>query len=537
MTNPKTSVPIITIKIPVIFYSSLDSNIKAIPTNKRQMASPIRKIYQLNGSFDINCPKTNAPIDIFPISVTKFATRAFCFSFSLISKRLYRGGVKLSILLLILLVAKPFAESSLSLSPSTITAYPKERISLSLNAEDIKDAICIQLDVSFDPSIIEIESVEKDMLFSWLIWMKGTESIRIISGVSLGSLPISGTGTICKLSFITNNLGTTSIFIKNPYVIKQDSEEIPKTLGSTITVRLGEPYLRFETISTQKTHTPFPITIYAIDPYGEPMSLTSTIALDDYTHTIEGSLTFNGTYTKGTVSISSVPNRGINRITAKTDGISGISNPFLIFASDPFHHKIDIPTDSGTITCDIDPSTIGEDYYIDIAEDITGTVTLLEGNVGLGLSIDVYTEEGEISGEISPFKVEIPYREEDLGNINEATLRLYTLIDRWQITRDSGVDTQNNICYGWISHLSYFCIAGSVTTHPLFWPNPYYPNIHKEIRFSSKIKSARVFNIKGELVDTTEKKTYIPNLSSGVYIIILEDTEGRRYIRRLGIIR
>jgi len=216
------------------------------------------------------------------------------------------------------------------------------------------------------------------------------------------------------------------VLLNNPWVIKEESEEIPKTSSSTVTVKLGEPYLQLEPIDTQKTHHPFSITVYAINEYGKPLSLTSPVCLDDYTHTIEGSLTFNGTQTTGTATINSVPNRGINRITAIADGISGMSNLFLIFASDSCHHNIDIPINSGTITCDIDPTTIGKDYYIDITEDITGTVTLPEGNVGLGLSIDVYTEEGEIEGNLpSSFKVYAGYREEDMGNIDESTLRLY----------------------------------------------------------------------------------------------------------------
>jgi hypothetical protein len=37
-------------------------------------------------------------------------------------------------------------------------------------------------------------------------------------------------------------------------------------------------------------------------------------------------------------------------------------------------------------------------------------------------------------------------------------------------------------------------------TEPLFSPNPYNPKLHKEIIFSSKVKSAKVYSIKGELV-------------------------------------
>lgn len=449
------------------------------------------------------------------------------------------------IISVILLSSHIFAEPLIFLSPSEITTQPNKRIGLSLSARDIKDAIAIQLDLFFDPSIVKVEDVEKKGLFDWLCWIQRPDSVRIIAGINPSANPVSGTGTIGSITIFAQAVGTSSISITNPWIIKQISEERPKTSNSTITVRLGEPYLQFKPIGTQSTHNPFPITIYALNEMGEPMNLTAAVTLSDLTNTIEGFLTFNGTNTTGMVTIGSIPNGGLNRIKAIANGVSGESNEFLIFAKDSCVHNIEIPTQSGTVSLHIDPSIIGKDYYIDVTGDITGTITLPDESVGLGVSIDLYTEDGEAEGTLlSSFKLEMSYKEEELGGVDETTLRLYTLVsNKWEMTENSGVDITNNICYGWVSHLSFFCIIGSKTISsqkPLFWPNPYYTRKHSKIEFSPQIKKVVVYNLSGELVKEFEYNVWEwPEkiLSSGVYILILFDEQGTRYRRKFGVVK
>ncbi|MEW6103143.1 MAG: T9SS type A sorting domain-containing protein [bacterium] len=292
------------------------------------------------------------------------------------------------------------------------------------------------------------------------------------------------------------------------------------------------------------THKPFLITLYAKDSQGNPLFLISDITLDDYTHTIFGSLSLNGTYTTGTATILQSPNKGLNRIIAITGTISGVSNQFITFANESSEHKIGIPSTVGTITIEIGSSTFGNDYYVDVDDNLSGIIELPEGNIGMGIGIEVSTSSGKIEGSLTfSFRVEIPYQEESLGDIDEKTLRLYAFKDNsWHLTRDSNVDTIRNIVFGLIDHLSIFAILGSKTntpSYPLFWPNPYYADRHNKIVFSNEINEAFVYNLKGELIK--EIKTHIWNnpeneLPSGVYFIILKKGK-KKYIRKLGIVR
>ncbi|MEW6007961.1 MAG: hypothetical protein AB1595_07465 [bacterium] len=248
--------------------------------------------------------------------------------------------------------------------------------------------------------------------------------IKITTALSPTTPPVSGQGTIANISFIARAPGTATLSTSNGYLIREFSKEGLLPSFSTITIATTLPYLEFEDIPNQLTHKPFLITLYAKDSQGNPLFLNSAIDLDDYTHTIIGSITMSGTYTTGTATIFQTTNKGINRIMANVGTISGISNQFIVFADDSYEHKVEIEARSGTITIDMGSSTIGEDWYVEV-EDVSSTIELPEGNIGIGIKIEVSTNSGTIEGSLaSSFRVDVSYKDEDLGGMDEETLFL-----------------------------------------------------------------------------------------------------------------
>jgi len=149
--------------------------------------------------------------------------------------------------------------------------------------------------------------------------------------------------------------------------------------------------------------------------------------------------------------------------------------------------------------------------------------------------------------------VEIHYKEELLENVDEETLRLWTSSDgiNWNKVDLSDVDTERNIVFGTITHLSYIAPAGETKfakdlTGAFVYPNPYYADRHECIYFDRLTEDSviKIFTIAGELVKeihvTSSPQRWDvkkDSLASGIYIYLIKDPAGNKKVGKLGVIK
>jgi hypothetical protein len=205
----------------------------------------------------------------------------------------------------------------------------------------------------------------------------------------------------------------------------------------------------------------------------------------------------------------------------------------------------------GTVTIKSGTTSI-EIYILPPEAVLPATLTYLTGNIGIGIEINAYGTSGAKIGTVSLY-VEIHYKEELLGNVDEETLRLWVSSDgiNWEEVIPSGVDTDRNIVFGTVTHLSYIAPAGELKfakdlSNAFAYPNPYYANKHECIWFGEVTQDSiiKIFTIAGKLVceikvedcpqrwDVKKK-----SLSSGIYIYLIKDPVGNKKVGKLGIIK
>jgi hypothetical protein len=100
-----------------------------------------------------------------------------------------------------------------------------EEFVITLKAENISNLIGIGAYLLFDPSIIEIVSIE-ETLFDWQATDLGNREIGIVSGISLESMPVSGESKEIKITFLAKKEGKTTVSVKDAVGVDKDGKMV-----------------------------------------------------------------------------------------------------------------------------------------------------------------------------------------------------------------------------------------------------------------------------------------------------------------------
>ncbi|MEW6607172.1 MAG: cohesin domain-containing protein [bacterium] len=329
---------------------------------------------------------------------------------------------------------------------------------------------------------------------------------------------------------------------------------------------------------------------------GQTLSLTLSIydtsgnLVTDYVGTatlqdksgVLGEAVFNGTGTwTGEIIIPQIPNGGTNAITVSAPGVGdGVSDILLMGLDYYVGGTVTLWTPGiGTTTISFGSGTFIQswDFYI-----IINCITPpnipdngIKDSAREILAYNAYVRDTQIMGTFTKTAyLEIPYQDADQNGfvdgtaIKESTLRLYVWEnDQWQEMGTSGVDTDRNVVWCQLNHLSTFMpmgilVAPSTLGNVAVYPNPFKPNSglgHEYITFGSKREISRrltsyatikIYTVAGDLVKTLEvtpqdngqKIWYADNdsgnkVASGVYIYLITNPQGEKCIGKLAIIR
>gem|GEM_PF-4349250 len=140
------------------------------------------------------------------------------FDFRVVYNNFFRGKKGIASL------AKP-SGSSIILKASSYKPRKKEQFTVRLKIEGMVDIVGIETYLSFDPSIVEIVSVE-ERLFDWQATDVRNGEIGIASGISLGKMPISGSSREVVIKFKAVKEGKTRIFVKEGIGIDSNGKAI-----------------------------------------------------------------------------------------------------------------------------------------------------------------------------------------------------------------------------------------------------------------------------------------------------------------------
>ncbi|MEW6102313.1 MAG: right-handed parallel beta-helix repeat-containing protein [bacterium] len=299
----------------------------------------------------------------------------------------------------------------------------------------------------------------------------------------------------------------------------------------------------------------FTITIIPYDRYNNQTNYNGTATITDLTKTLNPRETgpinsgWNGSFT-----ITNSINGGISTITAIL-GTMAITATITVYIEPETTQTIG--SDDGTITL-IETGSLTEAFRIVItnAKDYpTFTTTRPAGAIGLCIDVRIIGSSNTEFHESFTIFVSVPYNELNLGNVDESTLKLYTFNGiSWEEILCSWVDTQNNIIYGTLTHLSLIAILGKTLPandlkSVIVYPNPckQYPEII--FLYLTDQCRIRIYNIAGELVFEQEytntngrvewklKNKQGNPVASGVYIYLITNNQKQKAIGKIAIIK
>ncbi|MEW6482287.1 MAG: T9SS type A sorting domain-containing protein [bacterium] len=199
----------------------------------------------------------------------------------------------------------------------------------------------------------------------------------------------------------------------------------------------------------------------------------------------------------------------------------------------------------------------------------------LKGNVGIGVVLNAYDTLGnKLSGTLTnPIYIEIQYKKELLGNIDENTLLFYILSDEGDVggTISCSLSTITKTISGTFNHLSIIALAGTsqqaLTAENLknisVYPNPFVPydndkdngipyngSADSGITFKGLTENAeiRIFNLAGRLVREVmltnqgiwqwdARNQNNKELSSGIYIYVITNNKKEKATGRIAIVK
>jgi hypothetical protein len=301
------------------------------------------------------------------------------------------------------------------------------------------------------------------------------------------------------------------------------------------------------------TKATFTLTIIPYDKDNNPTTYNGTALITDLTNTISTNTTgiINAEW-RGSLTITKSLNTGIDTITV-TSGTRTGKGTILIYIDK--NTPVIVENEHGTIAT-IETGTLTECFVITIkdARDSATFTTVEKPAKPIGVCIDV-TITGTSGTEFHEgfvIFVEVPYKKANLGGIDESTLRLYTYnagSNTWNIVPSSWPDTDKNIIYGTLTHLTWVVPLGLVTFAPDNNHVKVYPNPCKKsntINFANMSNGAiiKIYNIAGELVkeipvtkSPQEWNISEGKIASGVYVYVVTGGGGGKSVGKIGIVK
>jgi len=301
------------------------------------------------------------------------------------------------------------------------------------------------------------------------------------------------------------------------------------------------------------TKATFTLTIIPRDNHSNPTNYNGTATITDMTG-IQQNITITNQGWKGSLTATKSLNTGIDTITV-TIGATILQATITIYIDKDNPAVVESPY--GTVTF-VHTGSLTESFRVTI-NDAKNYATFTAGGMpakAIGVCIDVKLigTSGTEFNQGFTLQVAVPYKEQDLGDVNEFTLRLYTFdinTSTWKEVPGSWVDTVNNIVYGTITHLTLIAPLGFAPSFNLnsviVYPNPYKPHLgHTSITFAGLTGKAdiRIFNIAGEEVAKFEEtdadgiyRWQNPKLASGVYIYLITNNQKQKAIGKIGIVK
>ncbi|MEW6680879.1 MAG: cohesin domain-containing protein, partial [bacterium] len=312
------------------------------------------------------------------------------------------NGGKLCILSL--LVASNIWATSYTISPPSIRVEKGDTFTVSVKLCDVRDSVVSDCWIRFNPTSLNIEAIEKgtDTIFSWFAGKREDSTIIMMTGVTLGNPPVSGSGSIAtiKIKALENGIFPLEFDLSNTKILDKDGQRIPYIpYNSTITVVPLDRFVIEEIPSPQVAQIEIPLKITGFDKNN---NVKTAFSEDAYLSCLSGdispkTITFTSGIWNGSITILNPPNGGTETIAISCYSVRNYSNPFLFLSN----NEKGFCVKEEQVALEISPHSLGTNSIISIATLTELPVEIPTSTIKVGnliLDINATSQNGEELG-------------------------------------------------------------------------------------------------------------------------------------------